>query len=119
MPKGKATDFKGAVQANGDKTVAFSWIEWPGKASPHRVIGRMDQLGKTDERFDPAKNPMPFDGKRMITVGYAGRDNREATGRGLCQSVLPEYRFTSTQPINRIQRKHHDHHLHLRRIFHS
>ena len=68
--KGKATDFQGAVQAKGDKTVAFSWIEWPDDASRDRVMQRMDQLGKTDERFDPAKNAMPFDSKWMIYGGF-------------------------------------------------
>ena len=46
--------------------MAFSWIEWFGKASRDNVMQRMDELGKTDARFDPVKNPMPFDGKRMI-----------------------------------------------------
>ena len=50
--------------------MAFSWIEWPDKASRDNVMQRMDELGKTDERFDPAKNPMPFDGKRMIYGGF-------------------------------------------------
>jgi uncharacterized protein YbaA (DUF1428 family) len=26
---------------------------------------------KTDERLNPEKNPMPFDGKRMIFGGFA------------------------------------------------
>jgi uncharacterized protein YbaA (DUF1428 family) len=30
----------------------------------------MEELGKADERFDPARNPMPFDGKRMIYGGF-------------------------------------------------
>ncbi len=70
VPKGKTTDFQGAVQATDEETVAFSWIEWPDKASRDNVMQRMDELGKTDERFDPAKNPMPFDGKRMIYGGF-------------------------------------------------
>ena len=70
VPKGETTDFQGAVQATGDETVAFAWIEWPDKASRDKVMRRMDELGKTDERFDPAKNPMPFDGKRMIYGGF-------------------------------------------------
>ena len=70
MPKGKTTDFQGAVQATDDETVAFAWIEWTDKARRDRVMQRMDELGKTDERFDPAKNPMPFDGERMIYGGF-------------------------------------------------
>jgi len=31
----------------------------------------MDDLMKTDRRFDPAQNPHPFDGKRMIFGGFA------------------------------------------------
>ena len=70
VPKGKTTDFQGAVAAQDDETVAFSWIEWPDKATRDGVMGRMDELAKTDERCDPAKNPMPFDGKRMIYGGF-------------------------------------------------
>ena len=70
VPKGKTTDFQGAVAAQDDETVAFSWIEWPDKATRDDVMGRMDELAKTDERCDPAKNPMPFDGKRMIYGGF-------------------------------------------------
>ena len=70
VPKGKTTDFQGAVAAQDDETVVFSWIEWPDKASRDGVMGRMDELGKTDERVDPAKNPMPFDGKRLIYGGF-------------------------------------------------
>ena len=70
VPRGKTTDFQGAVQATDNETVAFAWIEWPDKARRDSVMRRMDELGKTDERFDPAKNPMPFDGKRMIYGGF-------------------------------------------------
>ncbi len=70
VPKGKTTDFQGAVAAKDDETVVFSWIEWPDKASRDSVMQRMDEIGKTDERFDPVKNPMPFDAKRMIYGGF-------------------------------------------------
>jgi uncharacterized protein YbaA (DUF1428 family) len=70
VPRGKTTDFQGAVAAQSDETVAFSWIEWPDKATRDDVMGRADELGKTDERFVPAKNPMPFDGRRMIYGGF-------------------------------------------------
>jgi uncharacterized protein YbaA (DUF1428 family) len=70
VPKGKTTDFQGAVAAQDGETVAFSWIEWPDKATRDGVMGRMDELGKTDERFDPTKNPMLFDGKQMIYAGF-------------------------------------------------
>lgn len=68
--KGHTTDFQGAVAAQDDETVVFSWIEWPDKATRDRVMKQMDALAKTDERMDPAKNPMPFDARRMIYGGF-------------------------------------------------
>jgi uncharacterized protein YbaA (DUF1428 family) len=71
VPKGKLTDFQGAVQAKDDETVAFSWIEYPDKETRQAIAGKMDDLMKTDDRFNPEKNPMPFDGQRMIYGGFS------------------------------------------------
>jgi uncharacterized protein YbaA (DUF1428 family) len=68
---GKLTDFRRAVQAKADETVVFSWIEWPDKPTRDKAMSRMDDMMKTDDRMNPAKNPMPFDGKRMIYGGFA------------------------------------------------
>jgi uncharacterized protein YbaA (DUF1428 family) len=70
VPNGKVTDFRRAVDATTDETVVFSWIEWPDKATRDKAMGRMEELMKTDERMNPDKNPMPFDGKRMIYGGF-------------------------------------------------
>jgi len=70
VPDGKVTDFRGAVKATPEETVAFSWIEWPDKATRDAAMKRMEEMMKTDDRFDPAKTPMPFDGKRMIFGGF-------------------------------------------------
>jgi uncharacterized protein YbaA (DUF1428 family) len=67
---GKLTDFRRAVQATPDESVVFSWIEWPDKATRDAAMARMMSGGTTDPRMDPAKNPMPFDGKRMIFGGF-------------------------------------------------
>src|SRR6185312_16011814 len=68
---GKLTDFRRAVQANDDEAVVFSWIEWPDKATRDAAMGKMQDLMKNDPRMSPEKNPMPFDGKRMIFGGFA------------------------------------------------
>lgn len=66
VPHGKQTDFFRAVQAKDDETVVFSWIEWPDKAT--RDVGMQKMM--EDPRMDPATNPMPFDGKRLIYGGF-------------------------------------------------
>jgi uncharacterized protein YbaA (DUF1428 family) len=42
-------------------------IEWPDKATRDAGMKKMME----DPRMDPAINPMPFDGKRMIFGGFA------------------------------------------------
>lgn len=74
VPDGKVTDFARSVQATSDETVAFAWIEWPDKATrdaAHAQIAEwMNAPDKADPRMDPANNPMPFDGARMIFGGF-------------------------------------------------
>ncbi|MDB6062836.1 MAG: hypothetical protein JWM78_2939 [Verrucomicrobiaceae bacterium] len=70
VPKGKVTDFYRAVQAKDGETVAFSWVEWPDKATRDSAFKKMEELMKTDPRANPEKNPMPFDGSRMIFGGF-------------------------------------------------
>ena len=66
IPHGQQTDFYRAVQAREDETVVFSWIEWPAKATRDAGMQKM----MDDPRMDPANNPMPFDGKRLIYGGF-------------------------------------------------
>ncbi len=68
VPRGKHTDFFGAVQASDAETVAFSWIEWPDKATRDAFMKKM--MDGDDPRFDPKAHPMPFDGKRMVFGGF-------------------------------------------------
>lgn len=69
VPKGQTTDFYGAVDATPDESVVFSWIEWPSKTERQAAVERMEDL-MADDRMNPATNPMPFDGKRMIYGGF-------------------------------------------------
>ncbi len=62
VPEGKLTSFPMAVKRKPDETVVFSWITWPSKSV--RDAG-MDAVMK-DPQFDPATNPMPLDGQRLI-----------------------------------------------------
>lgn len=66
VPPGKQTDFQRAVQAKADETVVFSWVEWPDKATRDACMKRMME----DPEMSPEKNPMPFDGMRMIFGGF-------------------------------------------------
>jgi uncharacterized protein YbaA (DUF1428 family) len=70
VPDGKITDFRRAVQANEDETVVFSWIEWPDKSTRDAAMAKSNDLMKTDPRLNPERNPIPFDGKRMIFGGF-------------------------------------------------
>jgi uncharacterized protein YbaA (DUF1428 family) len=70
VPEGKVTDFRRAVDAKQDETVVFSWVEWPDKSTRDKAVSKMGELMKTDDRMNPEKNPMPFDGKRMIYGGF-------------------------------------------------
>ena len=74
VPDGKLTDFRGAVKATADETVVFSWIEWPDKATRDAGMKTltewMENPEKGDPRMDPEKNPMPFDGARLIYGGF-------------------------------------------------
>jgi len=74
VPKGKVNDLYGAVQAQGDEVVCFSWVEWPDKATRDAGMEKMNEMMKQDPldpRFDQKINPMPFDGKRLIYGGFA------------------------------------------------
>lgn len=65
IPDGKVTDFKGAVKANADENVVFSWIVWPDKETCKAAQDNM----MNDERMQP-DGPMPFDGQRLIYGGF-------------------------------------------------
>ena len=70
VPEGTQTDFRKAVQAKDDETVVFSWIEWPDKATRDAGMKKMMDPDFSDPRMDQEKNPMPFDGKRLIYGGF-------------------------------------------------
>ena len=82
---GKVTDFRRAVDARDDESIAFSWVEWPDKATRDAAFKKME----ADEAM--MSEPMPFDGKRMIFGGFEpivveGEDKRGAFVQGF---VLP------------------------------
>ncbi len=64
VPKGKVTDFHGAVKAKEDEVVVFSWIEWPSKEVRDTGMKKMME----DPRMQDMN--MPFDGQRMIFGGF-------------------------------------------------
>ena len=66
VPEGKVTSFPMAVKLQKDETVVFSWIAWPSREV--RDTGMKKVMA--DPRLQPASNPMPFDGKRLIYGGF-------------------------------------------------
>ena len=70
VPEGKITDFGKAVRATADESVVFSWIEWPDKETRDAAMKKMMSEDFKDERMDMEKNPMPFDGARLIFGGF-------------------------------------------------
>jgi uncharacterized protein YbaA (DUF1428 family) len=65
VPKGKVTDFYGAVKAEETETVVFAWITWPDKATRDAGMKKMMEDPRMKDMSD-----MPFDGKRMIFGGF-------------------------------------------------
>jgi uncharacterized protein YbaA (DUF1428 family) len=66
VPNGELTSFPLSVMAREDESVVFAWYIWPDKSVHDSVMkGPWD-----DPRLDPATNPMPFDGKRVIYGGF-------------------------------------------------
>ena len=70
VPDGDTTDFRKSVKAKDDEDVVFSWIEWPDKKTRDEAMAKMMDPDHKDPRMDIEKNPMPFDGKRMIYGGF-------------------------------------------------
>lgn len=70
VPDGKLTDFRMSVQATEDEDVVFAWIEWPDKETRDAAMAKMMDPENSDPRMDQEKNPVPFDGKRMIFGGF-------------------------------------------------
>ncbi|WP_099865996.1 DUF1428 domain-containing protein [Pararhizobium haloflavum] len=66
VPDGKITDFKGAVKAEPDEAVVFSWVQWPSKAARDEGWKKV----MADPGMQPGALSMPFDGRRMIYGGF-------------------------------------------------
>ncbi|MBC8118374.1 MAG: DUF1428 domain-containing protein [Burkholderiaceae bacterium] len=66
VPEGELTSFSMAVKRKDDETVVFSWITWPSRKVRDEGMKKV----MADPRLQPANNPMPFDGKRLIYGGF-------------------------------------------------
>ena len=69
VPSGKLTYYYRAVQAADGENVAFSWVEWPAKATRDAGLVHMELLMTTDPRFKD--KPTAFDGKRLTFGGFS------------------------------------------------
>ena len=99
LPKGKQTDFQGAVDMHDGESVTFSWIEWPDRATADACWANLPE--------DPAMQDlpaMPFDGSRMITGGFdpifaGGQDSHAGYVQGFVL-VVPEDIFYDLDQVN-------------------
>ncbi|MDP9156544.1 MAG: DUF1428 domain-containing protein [Pseudomonadota bacterium] len=66
VPEGTLTSFTMAVKRKDDEAVVFSWIVWPSRQARDEGMNAV----MADPRLQPDKNPLPFDGKRMIHGGF-------------------------------------------------
>ena len=62
---GKVTDFYRAVKAEDGETIAFSFIEWPDKATRDEAWGKI----MNDESLRP-EGELPFAGQRLFWGGF-------------------------------------------------
>ncbi len=93
VKRGEHTDFFMAVKAEPGEAVLFSWIEWPDRPTRDAAMAKMTEWmedpSKADPRMDPGKNPMPFDGKRMIFGGFASiLDTGPVAGTGFVDGFV-------------------------------
>jgi uncharacterized protein YbaA (DUF1428 family) len=85
VPDGKVTDFKGAVKAEPDEVVVFSWLEYPDKATRDSANAKV----MSDPRVKEIGANMPFDAKRMIHGGFeAIVDDRAGGAMGYTDGYL-------------------------------
>ncbi|PZQ52299.1 MAG: DUF1428 domain-containing protein [Rhodovulum sulfidophilum] len=88
VPDGKLTDFKGAVKAEPDEVVVFSWLEYPSKEARDTANDKMMNDPEVGARFGEMSE-MPFDGKRMIFAGFEPiLDERGAGATGYVDGYL-------------------------------
>ena len=66
VPGGEITSMPMAVKCQADETVCFGWVVWPSREARDAGMQQVMQ----DKRMDPAENPMPFDGMRLIYGGF-------------------------------------------------
>ncbi|MEX3815558.1 DUF1428 domain-containing protein [Paraburkholderia sp. BR13439] len=66
VPEGKVTSFPMAIKRKDDETVVFSWVVWPSRQSRDEGMKAV----MADPRLQPDKDPMPFDGQRLIYGGF-------------------------------------------------
>ena len=66
VPEGRLNSMHTAVLRQAYETVVFSWISWPDKATRDAGLAKVF----ADPRVSPERNPMPFDGQRMIFGGF-------------------------------------------------
>jgi CPA1 family monovalent cation:H+ antiporter len=65
VPRGKLTDFWGAVKAADGESIVFSWVVWPSKEVRDAAYEKMEAEGDMKP-----PDPSLFDGKRMIYGGF-------------------------------------------------